>query len=54
MEGKFIHFVVDELRTLLAEIEKGQQPSNIALQEAVYRNLRPAYDCPAAHAGDRS
>jgi hypothetical protein len=41
MDPRPTQVVIEELRTLLAETEAGQQPSNPSLSEAVWRELRP-------------
>lgn len=44
MNGSFMDFVIDELRVLLAEIEAGQEPTNITLYEKVVAELRTQYE----------
>lgn len=44
MEGKFYNYVLEELRTLISDLEAGLQPSNIVLHEVVVSRLRTAYD----------
>lgn len=43
MEGNFSHFMTDELRTLLADIEAGLEPSNIVLAEVVRKELQKQF-----------
>ena len=44
MESSFTDFMLDELKTLVSEIENAQQPSNQALYERICRDLRQDYD----------
>lgn len=44
MEPGFYDFVDAELDALLGDIRAGLQPSNIALQEAVFHECRKQYD----------
>ena len=44
MDPRFPTYVISELRTLLSELEAGQQPSNIVLDEVVTKLLRRDYD----------
>lgn len=44
MESGFTDFVLEELRTLIEEINAAQQPSNLSLYENILRQLRPQYD----------
>lgn len=44
MDGKFLSYVIDELRTMVSQIEAGREPYNLALKSVVFPELRRQYE----------